>query len=579
MKNPGSKVSVRPDPITVGDYTARPFMAESGGVSEWRVTDRNANVVATLTAEQFAAEGQAMLEAWQRGESFTHTVTVEGKEMPRKLAWQKRRELLVEGRDQTLQVEPFVRDLAGLEADEHGVFRQALERHQVEQWPGLERELFASLYGNPEPVETLAEGDQWLQAIHQQAEQLEEWQGLRRQSEGDPWAAGIGAGRVTRALGAVLDEAIRKLAPQADPERLKEEAKALEELAEGAGAVMAKAAGDAELQAAALAAKLGSGALELKVRQAIRKAAAEAEEELDELQVAMTGLGVGTGPGVLGAVPASRDEVRKALQADPKLRRVAEIAGRMRMRARKVARSKVAYLPELIVDVTLGGELERLLPSELTLLAAEETELLEIRKLAERQALQYRLEGREQMDRGPVILAVDGSGSMEGARNEWAMGVALAVIEVAHKQRRPFALVHFDHVVQRVFEVPAGKPCSFPELVEMVSYFSGGGTSFAEPLQWAAGKVSEPGNRLGEGTWKQADVILVTDGRGDWGPAMGELKAKGAQVYGVAIEACFKPEQAKELAGLAQIRNLAEHEKPKPKGALQDGAVDLVFGI
>ena len=481
----------------------------------------------------------------------------------------------MDGRDHTLEVDPFVRQLAGIEADADGVFRGALERHQVEQWPGLERELFASLYGASAPVAEVAGADGWLQAIHAQAEDLEEWRDLQRRCESDPWAAGIGAGRVTQILGQVLDEAIRKLAPQQDPVRLEQEAAELEELAAGAGAMAEQAAEAAELASQALSRALAEPQTELKLRQAIRQAADEAEGEIREIQVAMAGLGCGGGPGSLSSVQAPSEAVRKALQQNPKLRRVAEIGGRMRIRARAKQRAKVEYLPEQIVDVTIGGELSLLLPSELVLLAAEETELLAIKKLIERQALQLRLEGQETLDKGPVILCVDGSGSMNGARNEWAMGVALALLEVCASQSRPFCLVHFDQKVQKTFEIPNSGRVGLDRLVEMVSYFSGGGTDFAPPLDWAQA-------RLGAGAWKRSDVILVTDGGGDWGDAAAELKACGASLYGVAIDCDFSDDQKAELTGCARVLNLTEgasYAARPQKGVAQDGPVDLVFGI
>lgn len=567
----------------MGRWSAHPVCAalESGGevsVTDWRILDHNGKQISTVPAEQFAQHGQAMLAAWDRGESFVPEAKVAGVTMPIGMAWDVRRKLLVEGRDQTLAVEPFVRELAGREADEGGMFRTALERHQVEQWPGLQRELFASLYGDPAELgdallpEPQSDADAWLRSIHAQAADLEEWRQLRAQCQGDAWASGIGAGRVTQLLGSVLDEAIRKLAPEQDPERLLEEADALDELGgKGAGDEKRQEGVQAAEKAVELFEELEQDENALKLRQVLRQAAEEAEGEIEEIKAGLRGLGVGFGPGMMAGVKAPEEQVRKALAANPKLRRVAEVAGRMRMRARTAQRSKVSYLPEQIVDVTLGGELERLLPSELTLLAAEETELVAVRKLIERQALEYRLEGREQLDKGPVILCVDGSGSMEGARNEWAMGVALAVLELASKQRRPFCLVHFDGLVQKTFEIPARAAVSFETLVEMVSYFSGGGTSFEPPLLWASSKIAQ-------GIWKDADVLLVTDGAGSWGTACERLGKQGARVYGVAIDCDFSDEQKRELSGSARILNLAAQGQ-KQNGKAQDAKVDLVFGI
>jgi uncharacterized protein with von Willebrand factor type A (vWA) domain len=515
-----------------------------------------------------------MLECYANGRDYVPLVQFAGEKLAPELVWEKRRELLEAGRDHTLAVDPFVRGLAAREADEQGVYRHAVERHAVEQWPGLERELFARLYGGAAALDEVAAGDQWLEAIHEQVGQVSEWEDLEARCEGDPWAAGIGAGRVTETLGKVLDEAIRKLAPQQDPGRLEQEAAELDEMAPGAGVMKDDQARQAEVQAEALRTELGKERVEFAIRQAVRVAADAAADQIEDLQLAMAGLGAGGGPGVLSAVNAPSEQVRKALAADPKLQRIAKLAGRLRMRARAKQRTKVNYVPEQIVDVTIGAELARLLPSELVLLAAEETELLLLRKLVERQALEYQMEGRESEDQGPILLLVDGSGSMTGARNEWAMAVGLALMEICAIQKRGFGLCHFDSSVQATFLVEPKRRLTLSELIEMVSYFSGGGTAFAPPLDWARGE-------LGKGAWSKADVILVTDGGGGWGTAVEQLGKVGAQVYGVAIESDFSAEQKRELAGVARIDNLAEGQRwqaAAAKGAAKDDAVDLVFG-
>lgn len=578
-----AKLTDRPQPVQasgkMGSFRASPRMAANAAtgateVQTWLVTNDRGDQLAAVPAGQFAADGQRMLECYARGEAYVPLVEFAGEPMLPQMAWEKRRELLSEGRDQTITVDAFTRSLAVREADEDGVFRSALERHAVEQWPGLERELFARLYGGTQVLSEVKPADQWLQGIHEQVGELEEWADLARRSEGDPWAAGIGAGRITDVLGAVLDEAIRKLAPKEDPARLEEEAQELEDVAPGAGVVKAEQAEAQGILAAQLANELALPSTERKIREAVRVAAAEADAEIEGMQAALVGLGAGSSVGCLSAVKAPADEVRRVLASNPKLARIAKLAGRMRMRARDKQRSKVNYVPEQIVDVTQGADLQRLLPSELLLFASEETELLLLRRLAERQAFQYSLEGKESEDQGPILLCVDGSGSMDGARNEWAMAVGLALLEVCAMQRRAFGLCHFDSGVQKTHLVPASKRLTLEELVEMVCYFSGGGTNFSPPLAWSLEQIKH-------GSWSKADVILVTDGGGSWGDSVQALGAVGAAVYGVAIESDFSEAQREELAGVARIENLAEGYRGAPakaKGAAKDGAVDLVFG-
>ncbi len=585
-----AKVSARPESVvrrgTAGTFTAYPQMAANPntGATElqsWTIQGPDGNV-GVVPAAQFASDGTRMLEAYAAGQGFEPSVTVAGEALAPQLAWEKRRDLLGEGRNHTRTVAPFTRSLAVSEADEEGMFRRALERHAVEQWPGLQRELFGRLYGDAEPLAEVAEGDRWLQVVHENVDEVSEWEDLQARSEGDPWAAGIGAARVTEVLGKVLDEAIRKLAPQEDPERVEQEAQELEEEAEGAGVVEAERAEQLRAQAEALATALGSEETQLQIRDAVRAGAAQAEAEIAAVEAAVAGLGAGGGMGMLSGVDAPKEDVRKAVMADPKLRRIAELAGRLRMRARDKQRRKVRYQPEQIVDVTVGAEINRLLPSELMLLGTEETELLLLKRLTERQALQYELEGSEAEDQGPILLLVDSSGSMEGPRNEWAMAVGLALMEVCAMQRRGFGLCHYDGQVQKTFLVKASQRITLPELIEMVSYFSGGGTAFSPPVNWAAEQIEG-------GTWSKADVVLVTDGgTGDnWSKAADRVHAAGANLFGVAIECDFAEGDKRLLQGIARITDLAgaaqkgqgaqAHRRQGPKRA-GDGQIDLVFG-
>ena len=81
----------RPESIRVGKVTANPRMSDSSTVTEWSVLDQNGKQIAMVPAEQFAEDGQRMLECWDRGEAYTPTVAVAGQALSPKLAWGKRR--------------------------------------------------------------------------------------------------------------------------------------------------------------------------------------------------------------------------------------------------------------------------------------------------------------------------------------------------------------------------------------------------------------------------------------------------------------------------------------------------------
>lgn len=510
----------------------------------WQIFGPKGAVGSVLPESFYAFEGAAALEAYAAGRTYQPTVA---SQPPPALVAAKRAqgEALEHGRDQCFTVSRHVRALAASEAQEGGTFQKAVESQKAEQWPGFERELFARLHGSAEPIGESPDADAWTRAVHDQVDQVPEWRELQAYAKGDPWAAGIGAAEITKSLSLELGDILDK-APQEDAERVREDGEVVA-LEGGQSEPYTEHARELEKHGAVTALRIAGK--DVQIRQSVSEAADLALGEIRELQAGMAALGAGTQPGVASRVKGPASEVRKLLQKNSRVRRIAQIAGRMKIRAREAQRSKVNYVPEQIVDVTLGAELQRLLPSETMLLAEGETELLLLKKLLERQALEYRLEGREREDQGPIILCVDGSGSMKGARHEWAMGLALALLEICATQRRAFALLHFDTVVQKEWLVtkPAGLPLDL--LAEMVCYFSDGGTDFAPPLNRARDLILTSG-------LSKADVILLTDGDGNWGQAVAGLKAQQARVYGVGIGTDFGADQKAELSGSAFLPDL-----------------------
>lgn len=468
---------------------------------------------------------------------------------------------MVEGPDATLNVGKWVRRLAGAEVEQGGAFADALDSEYAElpSFKGFTRDVFGSLYGlGVMPSESPAPGSEWVSRVLEIAGQLPEWQALKARAAGDPWRCGLAAAESVAALEDVLVGLVDKLPAGVD--EAEAEAQELEALAaepdahsdqvDLAASARAKADALAAEAAAAAGEVLAPGQGESKVRKALRKAAAAGEEACDEVDAAMAGLGHGRGAGALSAVRAPADQIRAALRADARLARIAAVAGRVRLSAKKAQQGKrVVSGREEIADVEIGSDVQRLLPSESVLLADDDLELLLLRKLVEGQAMQYRLQGRERAERGPLVVLIDGSGSMAGARHEWACGVALALLEVAARQRRAFSVLHFDAKVQATFDFNNPRATSLSAVVDAVSFFSNGGTYVQAALDAAGAKIKAAGNAL-----RNADVVLIGDGEsGDFSAHVRALKATGIATYGVAIEASWSMQNRSGLAGYEHI--------------------------
>jgi len=469
---------------------------------------------------------------------------------------------MVEGPDATLDVGRWVRRLAGEELAQGGSFAATTgdkDHGALPAFTGFSRDVFASLYGlGIKPSGTPAAGSEWISKVLDTAAQLPEWQALQARAAGDPWRCGLAAGEAIGALDNVLNDLASKMpddvskaeaeAEQAEAdaalpdasEQDQQAAQVLRSLADALAAEADKVAGEV----------LGAGQGEAKIRKALRTAAALGEKACDEVDAAMGGLGHGRGAGALSAVKAPVEQVRAALRSDARLARIAAVAGRVRASAKKAQQGKrVVGGREEIADVETGCDVQRLLPSESVLLADPDLENLLLRKLVEGQAMQYRLQGRERAERGPMMVLIDGSGSMDGECHEWACGVALALMEVAAKQKRGFAVMHFDDGVRATFDFPKPRAAKLEDVVQAVSYFSGGGTNIQVALLAAGERI-----KSGSIAMRDSDVVLIGDGEsGFFGDEVATLKAKGIAVYGVAIGRDWSTRNREVLAGYESV--------------------------
>lgn len=273
-------------------------------------------------------------------------------------------------------------------------------------------------------------------------------------------------------------------------------------------------------RADALAAQLATHATARRdaMRRTARKAMDAAAQQLADLAgatEAFGGAGDGMGNGVSSLPMKDKIALARKLRASPKLARLAELVGRMKFLASALQNAKVDHNPSEIADIELGNDLSNVLPSELVLLADDDTEDMFYLRYIERGLMQYRLRGEDTVGQGPIIVAIDESGSMteaiasehgEGATKElWAKAVAIALLAVAKQQRRDFAMIHFAAGEQvRTDLYPKGR-ASAEQLIESADHFYNGGTAY-EP--W----MSEALRLIDRDRFDKADVVLLSDG-------------------------------------------------------------------
>jgi uncharacterized protein with von Willebrand factor type A (vWA) domain len=331
----------------------------------------------------------------------------------------------------------------------------------------FEDEVFDKLYSGD--LERLAEKDQdrklgtWAHGVHRACEELPAFTRLVQECQGEPMAAGT----AVETLMAVLKPQVPQDGDEKPPEAIRR--------------------------------SIGSAC----------EKAAQAVEELRETMdgLADVGLMAGTSSQMGGAMNSKPIRALAArLKSDHRLKQIAMLAGRFKRIAASKRRQKVRHGADEVTDIEMGADLGRLLPSELVKLTHRTRRMVLIRDLMERQAMQYQLVGNEPLGKGPLVVLLDKSGSMDGPRDIWATALSLALMDEARRTRRTFALLAFDYRVKFEAVVKPGE--ALPE--EALFTSCAGGTEISTAMARGLELIA-----TNPGALKKADIVLVTDGGSD----------------------------------------------------------------
>jgi uncharacterized protein with von Willebrand factor type A (vWA) domain len=230
------------------------------------------------------------------------------------------------------------------------------------------------------------------------------------------------------------------------------------------------------------------------------------------------------------------------LEKSQKLQQLAKMVGAFRAEARAARRRRRERAVAEVYRVGRGADLGRILPVELSVLRHRARKRDFLRRLLEGELAQYDLRGDDRHGRGPVIVCLDGSGSMSGPRELWAKAVALSLLDVARKQgRRTRALVFSGREAELASFDLTGKgrltgrrPVDLEQVVRLAECFPGGGTDFEKPLRAALEAVQTTPLR-------GADIVFITDGEATVSDAFAEelrreKKKRDFAVFAVLVD-------------------------------------------
>lgn len=247
-------------------------------------------------------------------------------------------------------------------------------------------------------------------------------------------------------------------------------------------------------------------AIQSKIRQSYRDIAEAVTDEVAEMQAAVASWGSGSGG--MGEVSSKdRIELAKRLQANPKLRELADMMGRMKHLASSKLEERITKEPSMIVGVTTGNDIEEVLPEELSLLSSAAKPLF-YKKYVEKSLLQYQTEGKKKTGRGAIVALLDNSESMTGYPEMMLKAIILGgVLTVATREKRDVYLVFFSDDVVAEFSFPNDMDDQdrIRTMLEVAEVGPAGGTDYVPPLKKGLEKLSEK-------EYQKADILFITDG-------------------------------------------------------------------
>ena len=272
-----------------------------------------------------------------------------------------------------------------------------------------------------------------------------------------------------------------------------------------------------------------------QINQLRQKALTQLKQELEvikQLSQQLEQLGFGIGDDIGNLTPQDIEEMKSWLNywtQDKNAQQIAELLGKMRQieqseKIEQVKQTVYTKSPQIdvnsreeIIGLRLGKDLEYVLPSELALMADEETSILFDLKFLESKLMCFELQGMTYCDAtteiiveqksqedekpGPMILCVDTSDSMNGFPENIAKAMALFLGTKAKSENRPCFIINFSTRIE-TFEIM--DKTGIPNLIAFLRQSFHGGTDAAPALHHAQ-KIMEQKN------YQKADLLMISD--------------------------------------------------------------------
>lgn len=250
-----------------------------------------------------------------------------------------------------------------------------------------------------------------------------------------------------------------------------------------------------------------------------------------------------------------RQKIEKIFYSYPKLEDIVRIIGREQHKSDDEMDETISnYIPLLpsppkpaaeAEEITNGKDLQYLLPSEMALMSDKQTETLfflkyatqQLQLFAHRPKEESRLKTEQKMkkeprlEKGPIIVAVDTSGSMSGKPLKIAYSVLMQLLRLARKQKRKCFLMSFS--VRSKF-LDLSLPHNWLRFDQFLEDTFSGGTDGEQMLNNAI-------EMLQTDNFSMADVLIISDFYFPFPTEKTRIKmeiehSRGTRFYGLKID-------------------------------------------
>lgn len=234
----------------------------------------------------------------------------------------------------------------------------------------------------------------------------------------------------------------------------------------------------------------------------IRDAANKTNDDLEKIEAFTTAYGT------------SEDELKKMnfkqrmefiqrIKDNEHLVELAQRVGRFQRMLKKAKMERTEYAKQEVVGVTQSNDIQRQTPFEHAM--RKKAKLDWKRRLTQRNLQTYKLEGEVPTGKGPIVICIDKSSSMEGQTDHWATAVMFAVMAEAAKDKRTVHVCFYNYGIQHTQTLVGGQ-YGIADLIGLTEFAPSGGTNFDRPLTYAYERIKE------DKELRQADIVFITDG-------------------------------------------------------------------